>query len=197
MDSTPKRLPGAPPAAKTTRNHLPRPSGNPGHSPTRNSCRVRFARPTMPTQWTSSSRAQPSGHQDRPGPGTGPTWLPGPASPPRARSPGISLTGVRVVNGEANRHAAYPRACSEDPPFVMATVVTVEHDAPGLASGHHDDLILEQHRHSERADVERLRRSKVGEVPRGFRTVHPLGWASGKVKYFVPSEEELLTGIQG
>jgi len=75
----------------------------------------------------------------------------------------ISLTGVRVVNGEANRHATNPRACGEDPPFVMATVVTVEHHAPGLASGHHDDLILEQHRHSKRADVERLRRSKVGD----------------------------------
>ncbi len=35
------------------------------------------------------------------------------------------------------------------------------------------------------------------EVPRGFRTVHPLGWASEKVKYFAPTEEELLTGIQG
>ena len=44
----------------------------------------------------------------------------------------------------------------------MATVVTVEHHPPGLASGHHDDLILEQHRHSKRADVKRLRRSKVG-----------------------------------
>jgi transposase len=36
----------------------------------------------------------------------------------------------------------------------------------------------------------------ICEVPRGFRTVHPLGWASGKVKYFAPTEEELLTGIQ-
>ena len=35
------------------------------------------------------------------------------------------------------------------------------------------------------------------EVPRGFRTVHPLGWVSGKVMYFAPTEEELLTGIQG
>ncbi len=39
--------------------------------------------------------------------------------------------------------------------------------------------------------------SLPAEVPRGFRTVHPLGWASGKVKYFAPAEEELLTGIQG
>jgi hypothetical protein len=37
----------------------------------------------------------------------------------------------------------------------------------------------------------------VYEVPRGFRTVHPLGWVSGKVMYFAPTEEELLTGIQG
>ena len=39
-------------------------------------------------------------------------------------------------------------------------------------------------------------RPPVTEVPRGFRTVHPLGWASGKVNYFAPTEEELLTGIQ-
>ena len=36
-----------------------------------------------------------------------------------------------------------------------------------------------------------------GEVPRTFRTVHPLGWVSGKVKYFAQAEEELLAGIQG
>jgi hypothetical protein len=35
------------------------------------------------------------------------------------------------------------------------------------------------------------------EVPRAFRTVHPLGWVSGKVNYFAQAEEELLTGIQG
>jgi hypothetical protein len=37
----------------------------------------------------------------------------------------------------------------------------------------------------------------VCDLPRGFRTDHPLGWASGKVTYFAPSEEELLAGIQG
>jgi hypothetical protein len=35
------------------------------------------------------------------------------------------------------------------------------------------------------------------DLPRGFRTDHPLGWPSGKVTYFAPSEEELLAGIQG
>ena len=32
---------------------------------------------------------------------------------------------------------------------------------------------------------------------RTFRTVHPIGWAIWKGEIFVPSEEELLTGIQG
>ena len=34
------------------------------------------------------------------------------------------------------------------------------------------------------------------EVPRGFRTVHPLGWTSWKGKVIASTEEELLTGIQ-
>jgi len=35
------------------------------------------------------------------------------------------------------------------------------------------------------------------EVPRAFRTVHPLGWTIWKGEVFAPSKEELLTGIQG
>jgi len=35
------------------------------------------------------------------------------------------------------------------------------------------------------------------EVPRAFRTVHPLGWAIWKGDFLAPTEEELLTGIQG
>jgi transposase len=35
------------------------------------------------------------------------------------------------------------------------------------------------------------------EVPRTFRTVHPLGWVIWKGEVFAPTEEELLTGIQG
>src|ERR1017187_3059195 len=35
------------------------------------------------------------------------------------------------------------------------------------------------------------------EVPRAFRTVHPLGWATWKGEFLAPTEEELLTGIQG
>ena len=35
------------------------------------------------------------------------------------------------------------------------------------------------------------------EAPRAFRTVHPIGWAIWKGEIFAPSEEELLTGIQG
>jgi transposase len=37
----------------------------------------------------------------------------------------------------------------------------------------------------------------VTEVPRTFRTAHPLGWAIWKGEFFAPTEEELLTGIQG
>ena len=36
-----------------------------------------------------------------------------------------------------------------------------------------------------------IRYSEVG------RTVHPLGWTIWKGEVFVPTEEELLTGIQG
>ena len=39
--------------------------------------------------------------------------------------------------------------------------------------------------------------SLTGEVPRAFRTVHPLGWAIWKGDFLAPSEEELLAGIQG
>jgi hypothetical protein len=35
------------------------------------------------------------------------------------------------------------------------------------------------------------------EVPRAFRTVHPLGWTIWKGETIAPTEEELLTGIQG
>jgi hypothetical protein len=35
------------------------------------------------------------------------------------------------------------------------------------------------------------------EVPRAFRTAHPLGWAIWKGEVIAPTEEELLTGIQG
>jgi hypothetical protein len=34
-------------------------------------------------------------------------------------------------------------------------------------------------------------------VPRAFRTVHPLGWTIWKGETFAPTEEKLLTGIQG
>ena len=37
--------------------------------------------------------------------------------------------------------------------------------------------------------------SMTSEVPRAFRTVHPIGWAIWKGEIIVPSEEELLTGI--
>src|ERR1022692_3674874 len=37
----------------------------------------------------------------------------------------------------------------------------------------------------------------TAEVPRPFRTVHPLGWATWKGEFLAPTEEELLTGIQG
>jgi hypothetical protein len=33
------------------------------------------------------------------------------------------------------------------------------------------------------------------EVPRTFRTVHPLGWAIWKGEILAPTEEELLTRI--
>jgi hypothetical protein len=35
------------------------------------------------------------------------------------------------------------------------------------------------------------------EVPRAFRTAHPLGWTIWKGEVIAPTEEELLTGIQG
>src|ERR1022692_1876608 len=40
-------------------------------------------------------------------------------------------------------------------------------------------------------------RHTLAEVPRPFRTVHPLGWATWKGEFLAPTEEELLTGIQG
>ena len=40
-------------------------------------------------------------------------------------------------------------------------------------------------------------RRAADEVPRAFRTVHPLGWAIWKGDCLVSTEEELLTGIQG
>ena len=40
-------------------------------------------------------------------------------------------------------------------------------------------------------------RRTSSEVPRAFRTVHPLGWAIWKGEFLAPTEEELLTGIQG
>ena len=44
---------------------------------------------------------------------------------------------------------------------------------------------------------QRTRPSPPAEVPRGFRTVHPIGWTIWKGEIFAPSEEELLTRIQG
>ena len=38
---------------------------------------------------------------------------------------------------------------------------------------------------------------RPGEVPRAFRTVHPIGWTIWKGEIIAPTEEELLTGIQG
>jgi hypothetical protein len=37
----------------------------------------------------------------------------------------------------------------------------------------------------------------IHEVPRSFRTVRPLGWAIWKGEFLAPTEEELLTRIQG
>ena len=37
----------------------------------------------------------------------------------------------------------------------------------------------------------------VTGVPRSFRTVHPIGWTIWKGEVIAPTEEELLTGIQG
>ena len=39
-------------------------------------------------------------------------------------------------------------------------------------------------------------RARYG-VPRSFRTVHPIGWTIWKGEVIAPTEEELLTGIQG
>ena len=39
--------------------------------------------------------------------------------------------------------------------------------------------------------------SQISEVPRAFRTVHPLGWTIWKGERIAPAEEELLSGIQG
>jgi arginyl-tRNA synthetase len=39
--------------------------------------------------------------------------------------------------------------------------------------------------------------SVVAEVPRAFRTGRPIGWAVWKGEIVAPTEEELLTGIQG
>jgi hypothetical protein len=38
---------------------------------------------------------------------------------------------------------------------------------------------------------------KAYEVPRTFRTGHPLGWSIWKGEDFAPTEEELLSRIQG
>ena len=43
----------------------------------------------------------------------------------------------------------------------MGPVVAVQHGLHGLASDHRDDLVLEQHRQSERPGVERLRCHEV------------------------------------
>jgi streptogramin lyase len=47
------------------------------------------------------------------------------------------------------------------------------------------------------SDPEGITAGPDGEVPRAFRTVHPLGWAIWKGDFLAPTEEELLTGIQG
>jgi hypothetical protein len=52
-------------------------------------------------------------------------------------------------------------------------------------------------RRRDMGDGERLGTSTVSEVPRAFRTAHPLGWTIWKGEVIAPTEEELLTGIQG
>jgi hypothetical protein len=41
-----------------------------------------------------------------------------------------------------------------------------------------------------------MQRQRSG-VPRSFRTAHPIGWTIWKGEVIAPTEEELLTGIQG
>ena len=48
-----------------------------------------------------------------------------------------------------------------------------------------------------RPDITAQVRHQTIELPRAFRTVHPLGWAIWKGENFAPTEEELLAGIQG
>lgn len=72
-----------------------------------------------------------------------------------------SLTGIRVVDREANRSAAYFSASGEDAPFVVAPVIAVQYNPSRLVSDHDDDLIFEQHRQPERIGVERPRLGQV------------------------------------
>ena len=62
-----------------------------------------------------------------------------------------------------------------------------------VPAGHPLLLPRENGRPLDRHTVTRM----INEMPRAFRTVHPLGWVSGKVKYVASAEEELLAGVQG
>ena len=45
--------------------------------------------------------------------------------------------------------------------------------------------------------VRPLKTQQKIELPRALRTVHPIGWTFWKGEVIAPTEEELLTGIQG
>jgi integrase len=65
-----------------------------------------------------------------------------------------------------------------------------EHNKPAAPDGALPHARLHDLRH---LHATTLLLAGIPEMPRVFRTVHPLGWVSGKAEFFDPTEQELLT----
>src|SRR6201994_618630 len=120
----------------------------------------------------------------------------------RRRRPGRPTSGAPGTAGPAlpagTRRAGIP-PCSHPPPNPPAS----PHPRPPANPGHPTrplagnrmglTVIPGQCPPRRHGDVHR----DSSEVPRAFRTVHPLGWTIWKGEVIAPTEEELLAGIQG
>ena len=141
--------------------------------------------------WSRVSKAAPA-TSSRPG-DAGHSRTPGPLT-----APGTSSTSLP---GFLARFPAIFRVLGLDIPWVWVGPPTTTRSAPTSTAVNASTATPDQPTQPLNASPGLAciapATTTAGEVPRAFRTVHPLGWAIWKGEILAPTEEELLTRIQG
>src|ERR1017187_8567018 len=111
------------------------------------------------------------------------------------RAPSTATTLVTIGQVVASGRGIIRIRPEISDPGNPAVIIEIKEAQPGLRTG-----LTRKPDQAHRLTIpahDPLDRQVPVEVPRAFRTVHPLGWATWKGEFLAPTEEELLTGIQG